>query len=226
MGFREYFARTIRGCIHGRGAPHPCYHEGNKMIHEPVDPAAGLAVALAWVALLAGMLLTQRPVRLSTPSGVAPRRDLRSLGGVVLQGVGIGAVWFGGFAYSPSRPVDWAAAAAPALLAITSLALFCWAAWTLGANWSLVARMRADHQLVRTGPFAFMRHPIYVAMFGMMAATALALHHTSYLIFAAPVFVVGTLLRTSVEERLLHDTFGAAYEDYARRVKRFIPALW
>lgn len=95
----------------------------------------------------------------------------------------------------------------------------------MGANWSLVARTRADHQLVQTGPFAFVRHPIYVALLGLMIATAIAGGHVRNLVLAIPLYGVGTWLRIVYEERLLRQAFGAGYDAYARRVRCFIPGV-
>jgi protein-S-isoprenylcysteine O-methyltransferase Ste14 len=93
-------------------------------------------------------------------------------------------------------------------------------------NWAVVAQTRSDHELVRGGPFALMRNPIYVAIGGMMAATALGLGHGWNLVAAIPVYLIGTMMRVVVEEKLLRETFGAPYEEYRRRVKRFIPFIW
>ncbi len=96
----------------------------------------------------------------------------------------------------------------------------------MGANWSLVARTREDHRLVQTGPFALVRNPIYVALLGMICALAIALGHAVNLVLAIPLYLIGTLMRVSIEERLLREMFGQAFDDYARRVKRFIPLVW
>jgi protein-S-isoprenylcysteine O-methyltransferase Ste14 len=96
----------------------------------------------------------------------------------------------------------------------------------MGRNWTLVAQTRADHSLVQTGPFALIRNTIYVALFGMMVANAMALGHAINLAASIPIYIVGTLMRVGIEEKLLRAMFGTAYDDYARRVKRFIPAIW
>lgn len=110
-------------------------------------------------------------------------------------------------------------------LALSGTALFYWARATMGRNWSLVARTRSDGELVQSGPFALVRHPIYVAILFMMAATAFATGHTINLIAAIPLYMIGTLMRTTIEERLLRESF-AGYGAYAQRVKRFIPGVW
>ena len=113
------------------------------------------------------------------------------------------------------------------------LAVLCAAAWiifyraraALAENWSFVARTRADHQLVQTGPYAFVRHPIYLCLLLWLLAMALAMGHPQRLGIGLPLYVAGTLLRVREEERLLRAMFGAAFDAYAARVKRFVPGL-
>lgn len=81
----------------------------------------------------------------------------------------------------------------------------------MGANWSIVARTRADHVLVQDGPFAHLRHPIYTGMALFMVALALALGHIRQLLPAAPFFALGTWLRIRSEEDLLRRQFAGAY---------------
>src|SRR5205085_753646 len=108
---------------------------------------------------------------------------------------------------------------------LLSLGLFTAAARAMGANWSIVARMREGHELVTGGVFARLRHPIYTAMGAFLIAMAIAFGHEYGLIAGLPLFALGTAIRIREEERLLRGEFGAAYDDYARRVKRFVPGL-
>ncbi|MGI9088170.1 MAG: methyltransferase family protein [Chthoniobacterales bacterium] len=48
---------------------------------------------------------------------------------------------------------------------------------TLGKNWSLAARVTTDHELIETGPYARVRHPIYTGMLGMLIADGLVFGH-------------------------------------------------
>ncbi len=166
--------------------------------------------------------------RAGQPSGPEPQRsrDSTSIFGIIVQGLAIGAVWFGPMQLIwPETPITWIEGALEAGLALSGTALFYWARATMGRNWSLVARTRSDGEVVQTGPFALVRHPIYVAIFFMMVATALATGHAINLVVGVPLYIVGTLMRTSIEERLLRDSF-TGYADYAQRVKRFIPGVW
>ena len=85
--------------------------------------------------------------------------------------------------------------------------------------------MRVDHGLVKSGPFARVRHPIYLAMLLLLAALGLGLGHIAGLLVAIPVFLVGTAIRVHEEERLLRQQFGRAYDDYASVTPAFIPRL-
>jgi protein-S-isoprenylcysteine O-methyltransferase Ste14 len=192
-------------------------------LYGPANPVSSGAVLLCWMGF-GGAMLRSRMLAGETP---AAKRDLHSSFGIALQGVGIALSWVGPFRFGlPVRPTDWIAAIPPAAVALGAISLFAWSTQTMGANWSLLARTREDHSLVQTGPFALVRNPIYVALFGMMCALAIALGHAVNLLLAIPIYVVGTLMRVSIEERLLREMFGQAFDDYARRVKRFVPLIW
>ncbi|HET9146071.1 MAG TPA: isoprenylcysteine carboxylmethyltransferase family protein [Sphingomicrobium sp.] len=127
---------------------------------------------------------------------------------------------------TPSESVrSFVLAAIVLALGVAGALLFDRSAKALGANWSLVARMREEHQLVREGPFARMRHPIYFAMLLLLIALSIGLGHIWGLIAAIPLFVVGTLIRIREEERLLRQQFGDAYDSYARETPAFIPFI-
>lgn len=194
-----------------------------------VKPATMLAFLIG-SALFIGAVLLKRlgQARVEADAKAPPaQRDWTSLGGVLIQSAGIA------LASGPARPVgssllDGVAELRTWITALTiggAVGLFFWAARTMGANWSIVARMRQGHELVTGGPFAVVRHPIYLAMLLFMLSLAAATSHERALWAAIPVFVIGTLIRTSREEALLRAQFGAAYEAYARRVKRFIPGV-
>lgn len=192
------------------------------MSHAAGLPA--LAVLATGLLLFAVALVARRWRR---PAERGSRRDAASLIGIAVQGFG-GVIAASGPVRATLDPLGSAAlvqAALTAALLAAALTLFVWATAAMGRNWSLVARTRSDHALITTGPFARMRHPIYTALALVVIALALALGHLPRLTLALPVYALGTWLRVRIEERLLHAMFGATYEAYAARVKRFVPGL-
>jgi len=76
--------------------------------------------------------------------------------------------------------------------------------------------------LVTTGPYAVLRHPRYAELtLALLGWALLSNHLVSYLIFALWLPALWATVR--LEERELHDRFGAAWQAYARRVPRFLP---
>jgi len=166
--------------------------------------------------------------RLRTPKSAAPpaSRSELSLIGLVIQSASFFIAAFGRLRLGPALSVRSVILAAVVLaLGCAGALLFDRSAKVLGANWSLVARMRTDHGLVREGPFARVRHPIYFAMLLMLFAVGLGLGHIVGLAVALPVFFAGTVIRTREEERLLRQQFGSEYDDYARTTPAFIPRI-
>jgi len=151
-------------------------------------------------------------------------------------GIGLQMLAYAGFWALQRRPLgpivpmpnwaQWALAVAQILLAGVSVWLSAAAVRALGKQWTYVARTIEGHELVTRGPYSLVRNPIYLGMFGMMVATALSLTVWPVLLAAIVVFLTGTAIRIRSEEKLLRATFGAQFEDYARRVPAFLPGLF
>ena len=126
---------------------------------------------------------------------------------------------------SPGDALDWALAVVAVLLAAGSAWMMVASERALGRQFAYQARLVEGHQLVTSGPYRFVRHPIYTALFGLVLATALVWSRWVAIPAFLPLFVAGTLLRVRSEERLLRDAFGPRFDDYARRVPAVIPRL-
>jgi protein-S-isoprenylcysteine O-methyltransferase Ste14 len=112
-----------------------------------------------------------------------------------------------------------------AALSISCVFLTMLAIRELGKQWSLEAKLVEGHDLVMTGPYNLVRHPIYTAMLGKLIATGIVLSHWAVVIGAVIVFLIGTYIRTRFEERLLGDAFGEKFAEWKRRVPGLIPFL-
>jgi protein-S-isoprenylcysteine O-methyltransferase Ste14 len=111
-------------------------------------------------------------------------------------------------------------------LDFAGVACAIWARVILGHNWSgLVMAVRHGHELVQTGPYAIVRHPIYTGLLAAILGTALTIGTlASWLAVAAGL--AGILIRVEVEERLMAAEFGEMHDAYRRRTKKLIPFVW
>jgi protein-S-isoprenylcysteine O-methyltransferase Ste14 len=111
-----------------------------------------------------------------------------------------------------------------AAVAICALGLFVcvWSRKALGAEWSRDVELKQGHKLVESGPYRFMRHPIYTGHLLMGLGTAMA--SGSLVGFAGlAMFVIGFWIKLSQEERLLQRAFPDEYSAYKARAKALIP---
>jgi protein-S-isoprenylcysteine O-methyltransferase Ste14 len=88
--------------------------------------------------------------------------------------------------------------------------------------WSAVVTIKRDHRIIRRGPYAVVRHPIYSAGLLALLGTAIAFGAVRGLIGFALVFI-GWWLKSRLEETFLERQFGADYAQYKREVKGLIP---
>jgi protein-S-isoprenylcysteine O-methyltransferase Ste14 len=111
-------------------------------------------------------------------------------------------------------------------IAIFSVWLSVAAVQMLGKQWSYSARIVEGHQLVMSGPYRLVRNPIYLGLFGLLLATAIAASRWWAACIAIVVFLLANWIRIRSEERSLRATFGQQFEDFARRVPALFPGIW
>lgn len=104
-------------------------------------------------------------------------------------------------------------------------ALAIWARRHLGRNWSAEVRIGEGHELVHTGPYRILRHPIYTAMLGMFVGTAIASSQYHALV-AIAILVIAYLRKTRLEENIMRETFGPEWNAYQRDTWRLVPLLF
>jgi len=109
-------------------------------------------------------------------------------------------------------------------LTLIGLLFTVWARIFLGRNWSGVVTIKADHELVTGGPYGLVRHPIYSGLALAIVGTALAIGEWRGVLAVALAFIA-FFQRILVEERFMRQQFGAAYDEYALRVRAFLPGV-
>ena len=186
--------------------------------------ALGLVV-VAWIIFVLAFALRKK----NAPVQEA-KRATASKWGIGLQSVSFALVWIVPRRHwwpFPASPVGELALAAVAVaLAYASSILCLLAVRTLGKQWTYAARVIQGHELVTRGPYALVRNPIYLGMFGMLLSTALVFSPWWSGLPALAVFLIGNGIRIRAEENLLRETFGSQFNDYARRVPAFFPRLF
>lgn len=103
--------------------------------------------------------------------------------------------------------------------------LFIWSHRALGRNWSLFLEIRKGHALVTEGPYRFIRHPMYAAIFLTSIGTSIL--SANWLVTLAHMLSVISmyLVRVSDEEEMMIEQFGDKYRKYMERTERLIPKL-
>lgn len=118
---------------------------------------------------------------------------------------------------------SWSFAGGAAITAI-GLLFTVWARRHLGRNWSGTVTIKEDHELITTGPYAIVRHPIYTGLLLAFVGSALAIGEWRGVL--AIVLALGSFLfKLRVEERWMRERFGDAYRNYSRRVPALVPFL-
>ena len=110
------------------------------------------------------------------------------------------------------------------ILTALGIAFAFWARYTLGQNWSSKVTIKVEHELIRSGPYAYVRHPIYTGILLALVGTALAIAEWRALIAVALVWIA-FYTKARVEEKMLAQEFGAAFEEHRQRTGFFLPRL-
>ncbi|MFZ0386659.1 MAG: isoprenylcysteine carboxylmethyltransferase family protein [Solirubrobacteraceae bacterium] len=103
----------------------------------------------------------------------------------------------------------------------TGIALAIWARIYLGRNWGMPASQKDDPELVTSGPYRFVRHPIYSGILLGVLGTALATNLLGVIIFA--ILAAYFYYSASVEEKNLTATFPTTYPAYRSATKMLVP---
>ena len=141
--------------------------------------------------------------------------------GLLLECVGI----FMAFAFrlpAESSPSAWRVI--PAVVLGLTAAVTSWNAVVhLGKQFRVHAGLYNDHELVRTGPYTIVRHPIYASLLAMVLCTLLILTPWYWALVSLALFIAGTEIRVRTEDGLLESRFGDDFRDYRKHVRAYVP---
>jgi len=165
-------------------------------------------------------LLALRGHRLQKPVQV----DSKARWGLVLEMAGYVVVCTHGGEFWNSDLELWRAITG-LILALFSTVIFGSAVANLGRQWRFDAGLNKDHELVQTGAYRIVRHPIYASMLGMLLADVCFAGTLPGWPIAVILFVAGTEIRIRVEDGLLRERFGESFIEWQRARPAYLPFL-
>jgi protein-S-isoprenylcysteine O-methyltransferase Ste14 len=174
-------------------------------------------VALSWFVLIVVWLVAAFALGTSGIGRTSPRARVVRLLLVVALWIAIGY----GYRFTTSNLL--ALAAAGSALCIAGCAFAIWARFSLGRSWGMPMTRHAQPELVTSGPYRFVRHPIYTGILFMLVGTSLL-----YPLGAVPsaAFIAYFIFSASREERDMAQQFPDTYPAYRQRSKMLIPFVF
>jgi len=112
-----------------------------------------------------------------------------------------------------------------AVVMVGGILFAIWAREHLGRNWSRSVTIKQDHELIATGPYAVVRHPIYTGILAGFLGTAIALSEVRGFVAFALVFII-LWRKLRMEEQWMRAQFGETYATYAYRTAALVPFLF
>jgi protein-S-isoprenylcysteine O-methyltransferase Ste14 len=108
------------------------------------------------------------------------------------------------------------------LIVLAGAAFTVWARVVLGRNWSAEVTFKRDHELIESGPYALVRHPIYTGLIVMALGTAI--NYGRVIGFVLLIAICGAVWwKAGEEERMMSRHFPDAYAEYKLRVRAIVP---
>jgi protein-S-isoprenylcysteine O-methyltransferase Ste14 len=184
-----------------------------------LQTVALVELLLSWIAWTMAFLKPRKQAAGQKQAATAPA----SKWGIVLVTIGFALVWM--WVRPPGMEKSRLSLVVSMILGPLSVALAWAAAHRLGKQWRYVAAVSEDHELIQTGPYRWVRHPIYLSMLGMLMATGAAWTWWPMWVAAVVVFLAGTEIRVRAEDRLLEERFQDSFRAYRAHVAAYIPFL-
>ncbi len=122
--------------------------------------------------------------------------------------------------YTPAPWVGWLGA----ILSFVGIAFAVWARYHLGKNWGMPMSVKDHPELVTTGPYRYVRHPIYTGV--ILSAIGTALVVGDWWICILALMCIYFIFSALQEEKLMAAEFPNQYPEYKKRSKMLIPFIF
>jgi protein-S-isoprenylcysteine O-methyltransferase Ste14 len=190
------------------------------MTWEQLDLVSALWIVFAVYWLVAAFATSRNQKRESFLSSL-PRNMLLAIAGLLVFDPALNKVrWLGTRFAAPSPELR----AVGIAITAAGLALAFWARYHLGRNWSGQITLKEDHHLVCSGPYRYLRHPIYSGILVGMLGTALAVGRYRALL-GLVIAVAGFMWKAHQEDVWLARAFGEEFERHRRRTGALVPRI-
>lgn len=104
--------------------------------------------------------------------------------------------------------------------------LLYWVHKVMGNFFSPLVQLKENHQLLTSGPFRYLRHPMYSSVLACVVGGFFLTANWAYFLIQAVIFAILIIVRVPPEERMLLDRFQAEFEAYRRRTWRIVPFVY
>lgn len=182
--------------------------------YQPIGYLFGL-----WFLWILGFVLF-RPKQKSTPVQTAPKARW----GIVLQSLGYWAIYIPA-SRSFADPIPVWRICAGIVFGLVGIWLAASGVRHLGKQWRVNAALNSDHELITTGPYRIVRHPIYASMLALAVMSALMVGRLPWWPVGIALVLVGIEVRVRVEDGLLRGRFGSRFEEWKRQIPAYLPLV-
>lgn len=186
-----------------------------------MDNITGLIITACWIIFLVYWVISALKVK-----AIAEKQSLSS---ALAHRIPVGLAWFLMVFHrfppplnQPFIPHTDGTGIIGTAVCMLGLLVTLWARWTLAGNWSSDVTFKQGHELIRTGPYRFVRHPIYTGLLLMWLGTAIDVGQLRCWL-SLLLATTGFWIKLSQEERLLLRHFPESYPVYRQQVKALIP---
>jgi protein-S-isoprenylcysteine O-methyltransferase Ste14 len=181
-------------------------------------PGLWLAWLLYWRVSAVGVKAARRR---ESPASRAAHLLPLALAGILLW---VNTIPYGGVLLLRFLPRSYGAYWSGTALLALGLGFSVWARVHIGRNWSATVTVKEGHELIRSGPYALVRHPIYTGL--LLAFIGTAIVRGEWRGVLAVLIVLAALWRKlRLEERWMSETFGDEYRRYREHTAALIPFL-
>lgn len=189
-------------------------------MHDREMRLVDLTVLAVWLAFGAYWLISAAGVKSATPHSLQFSATAMR---VVIVVVAVLLVRSNAFNETSALVSDPAIQGIGLALFFPGLSIAVWARINLGRNWGTPMSEKVDAELITTGPYRFIRHPIYSGLILAVSGTALTFNY--YVLIAAVAMAGYFIYSATVEERTMLRLFPDTYPAYKRSTKMLIPGL-